>query len=683
MKLKKTFGFILKLCAFVLMVFSMPLAFNYNKTPVESAPKVQIVAASDTIYSVEYVLNGGYIEDLDYIQTFTEDTETTLLPRATKTGYKFDGWYLDQAFSLDKRTDRISQGTASDVTVYAKFTPINYFVTIEKVNGIDIEADMVSGLTMSTYNSAYNIVVTLNEGYKRSTSISLKINGLLDVAYYATIEDTYFFKIPVSVVNQGDFKVSIENLSIDVCEITMAYNGTTFTDTRLYNETYNLNDTMFTRNGYVQTGWKLNDIEYDFGDSFTVTSDLYFTPTWELEVYSIAYTLYDGKATNPSTYTILDEIVINNPERPGYNFVGWRGTGLNETTKVLVISAGSFGARTYEAIWRAITYTIDYNLNGGSIQNNIDTFTVVTPDIILVDPIKPGYDFIGWKQNGNFVTKVAKGTIGNVLVSAVWDIIEYPISYNLDGGTIENEPTYYTIIDSVNLVAPTKEGFVFGGWYDNNGFVGNTISKISAGSTGNASFYARWLKETLSNAVDTLDASITNPSGFELGVSANVALLQDKYEIYLCNSYIEVCDFEDKSIEYEIKQIFDINLLKNNAIYNDFTGTYTVKVKLQNPYHKTANAVVLVRNAVGGVDQLDATIEGEYLIFETEHFSRFVLVGKKVDTLVAMQWTVFVIVMILMLVSVIVTMGLVYVANKPKFEKFFKYIAKDFYKHTK
>ena len=92
---------------------------------------------------------------------------------------------------------------------------------------------------------------------------------------------------------------------------------------------------------------------------------------------------------------------------------------------------------------------------------------------------------------------------------------------------------------------------------------------------------------------------------------------------------------------------------------------------------------MLVRNAVGGVDQLDATIEGEYLIFETEHFSRFVLVGKKVDTLVAMQWTVFVIVMILMLVSVIVTMGLVYVANKPKFEKFFKYIAKDFYKHTK
>ena len=683
MKLKKTFGFMFKLCVFVLMVFSMPLAFNYQKTPVYAAPKTNMLAASDTIYSVEYVLNGGYIEDVDYIQTFTEDTETTLLPRATKTGYKFDGWYLDSSFSLDQRTDRITQGTTQNVTVYAKFTPINYFVTIESVDGIDIEADMVAGLTMSTYNSTYNIAITLNEGYKRSTNISLKVNSLLDIAYYATSEDTYFFKIPVSVVNQGDFRVSIENLSIDVYDITMTYNGTTFTDTRQYNETYTLNDTMFTRDGYIQTGWMLNDMAYEFGDSFTVTSNLHFIPTWGLEVYSIAYTLYDGTATNPTTYTILDEIVINNPERPGYNFVGWRGTGLSETTKILVISAGSFGARNYEAIWRAIPYTIDYNLNGGSIKDNITTFTVVTPDICLVEPIKVGYSFMGWKQNGNFVTKVAKGTIGNVLVSAVWDIIEYPINYNLDGGAIDSAPTYYTIIDSVNLVTPTKAGFVFGGWYNNNGFVGNAISKISIGSTGNVNLFARWLQESLLNTVNTLDASITNLSGFELGVSANVSLLQDKYEIYLCNNYIEVCDFEDKSIDYEIKQIFDISLLKNNAIYNDFTGTYTVKVKLQNPYHKTANAVVLVRNDVGGVDQLNTTIEGEYLIFETEHFSRFVLVGKKVDTLAAMQWTVFVIVIILMLVVVIATVGLVYVANKPKFEKFFKYIAKDFYKHTK
>lgn len=639
------------------------------------------IFASATTYTVFYNLNDGTIEDASYITSFTADTETTLLPRAAKTGYKFDGWYLDSVFSLDKRIDRITQGTTSDVTVYAKFTPINYYVQIESLPGVVVEADTVSGLTMATYNKPYNIALTLGEGYKKSTSVYLDIAGV-KVEYYAVEQDTYFFRVPVSIVNKGDFSVTIENITIDSYTITYEYNSDTFTDTRLYGEIYYLNDTMFTRLGYIQVGWALDNLEFGYGDGVMVTGNMTFSPVWEVEVYPIMYTLYEGQATNPTSYTVLDEIQISNPTRLGFEFLGWRGTGIPNSTKSLVIRQGSVGERSYEAMWKLIPYYITYNLDGGTITNNITTFTIVTPDISLSKPVKTGYSFVCWRTDlDTVITKISRGTVGDISLTAEWDIVEYDITYNLNGGTLIDETSSYTILDEVTLVEPTRDGYVFGGWYESKSTVGNDVRKISIGSTGDIQFYAKWLQAYVDYSSTKMTSSISNDIGIELGVTSHVSLLEDKYEIYLCNSFIEDYDFDD-GIDYEIKQIFDIYLLKDSTIYSDFSGTYVVKIKLTDPYYKTTNATVLARNDQGGVDALETRIEGEYLIFETDHFSRFVLVGKTVDTLVGMQWTVFIIVLILMLVVVVVSVIFVYLANEKRFEKIFKYISKDFYKKS-
>ena len=64
-----------------------------------------------------------------------------------------------------------------------------------------------------------------------------------------------------------------------------------------------------------------------------------------------------------------------------------------------------------------ITYTIKYNLNGGSVTGNPQTYTVESENIILKQPIKQNYEFIGWTgSNGNTVQKevvIEKGTTGN------------------------------------------------------------------------------------------------------------------------------------------------------------------------------------------------------------------------------------------------------------------------------
>lgn len=74
----------------------------------------------------------------------------------------------------------------------------------------------------------------------------------------------------------------------------------------------------------------------------------------------------------------------------------------------------------------------------------------------------------------------------------------YTISYELDGGewpiALVSKPETYNITSAtINLPTPAeREGYTFGGWYDNNSFTGNLITQIPSGSYGNKTFYAKW-----------------------------------------------------------------------------------------------------------------------------------------------------------------------------------------------
>ncbi len=74
------------------------------------------------------------------------------------------------------------------------------------------------------------------------------------------------------------------------------------------------------------------------------------------EIYQITYKLEEGQwkedESNPSFYTSeSDEIILHNPVRSGYNFVGWIGTDLTEPTLTVKIPKGSVGEREYTAVW--------------------------------------------------------------------------------------------------------------------------------------------------------------------------------------------------------------------------------------------------------------------------------------------------------------------------------------------
>ena len=99
----------------------------------------------------------------------------------------------------------------------------------------------------------------------------------------------------------------------------------------------------------------------------------------------------------------------------------------------------------------------------------------------LLDLEVPGYNFLGWTisnsveniadiefvvsaQTPNYV--ITTGTFGNLVFKANWsEAITYHITYNLDGGTLENYVDEFEKGQEVILGTPYKEGYIFEGWY--------------------------------------------------------------------------------------------------------------------------------------------------------------------------------------------------------------------------
>lgn len=119
------------------------------------------------------------------------------------------------------------------------------------------------------------------------------------------------------------------------------------------------------KEGYVFDGWYKDDSRYDFHEQ--VKGDMTLTAQWSPQVYAITYKLGEDAyfdTVPPSGYRTTDSIVIPEPKRPGYTFMGWTWTGHNTPEKSVNVT-GSTGPLTLTAQWSplAATVSFDWNLN--------------------------------------------------------------------------------------------------------------------------------------------------------------------------------------------------------------------------------------------------------------------------------------------------------------------------------
>ena len=120
-------------------------------------------------------------------------------------------------------------------------------------------------------------------------------------------------------------------------------------------------------------------------------------------------------------------ITLNPPTRTGYTFIGWSGTDLSGSDNLTVtIPTGSIGNRSYTAHWSLNTYSITYDLDGGTAFGNPDSYTVESAAITLKEPTKAGYVFTGWSGTDlvgedNLTVTIPAGSIGDRRYTAHWE----------------------------------------------------------------------------------------------------------------------------------------------------------------------------------------------------------------------------------------------------------------------
>ena len=168
------------------------------------------------------------------------------------------------------------------------------------------------------------------------------------------------------------------------------------------------------KRGYTFGKWN-----YDF--TKPITKDTTIDVTWNIVTYKINYNLNGGTivSENPTTYTVEDEItLVNCPIKRGYDFANWDNDGK--------IEKGSIGDVTFNASYTPIVYKITYDCGSGTNSSlNLLEYTIESKTIVLNDAYYINADFVEWRQGGVKVTEIAKGSIGNVTLTAVWD--EYDV----------------------------------------------------------------------------------------------------------------------------------------------------------------------------------------------------------------------------------------------------------------
>ena len=234
------------------------------------------------------------------------------------------------------------------------------------------------------------------------------------------------------------------------------------------------------------------------------------------KLYTVTLDTAGGDPIRPIQYTVESEaFLLPTPVRTGYIFLGWTGEGITEPQKTMEIPQGSTGDRTYTANWQVIEYTIITLLEGGNAGSSEVYFYTVEQTVTLPTPTRTGYTFLGWTGEGITTPQpnvtIPKGSTGDKTYIENWELTEYNITMDLNGGSGQEKVVYTMTDEDFELPTPTRNGYEFVGWTGEGITTPQTSVKIPKGSTGNKAYTANWQVIEYTITLDTNGGPVVSP----------------------------------------------------------------------------------------------------------------------------------------------------------------------------
>ena len=437
-----------------------------------------LTLTADKLYTVTMDTAGG--DPIRPIQ-YTVESEAFQLPTPVRTGYIFLGW-TGEGITEPQKIIEIPQGSTGDRTYTANWQVIEYTI-ITLLEGGNAGT---SEVYFYTVEQTVTLPTPTRTGY---TFLGWTGEGITTPQPNVTIPKG----------STGD-KTYIENWEVNIYTITLGTNGGDALDAISYAVTSSpITLPTPVRTGYEFRGWIGDDID---GAQTEViiptgsTGDRTYIANWRIIYYIIELRQSSGDWMQNLIYTVEKEVELPIPTLEGYEFIGWVGEDIIDAQINVTIPRGSTGFKRYAAHWALENYTITLDTSGGDALDDI-RYTMKSEPITLPTPTRNGYEFVGW--TGEAITtpqtsvKIPKGSTGNKAYTANWQVIEYTITLDTNGGAVIAS-IRYTVEDSVTLpIPPDRPGYEFSGWVlDGSGQFPSTPMIIPAGSTGDRIYKAEW-----------------------------------------------------------------------------------------------------------------------------------------------------------------------------------------------
>ena len=448
-----------------------------------------------TGYKINYVLNGG-TNNTNNPTTYTTDKGVNSFISATRPGYKFEGWYKDANYT--NNISSIPIGSTGDVTLYAKWTPIEYNVNYVLNGGTNDSSNpkkYTSDVGVNSFKSPNRGGYTF-EGWYKDANFTTKITS-----------------IPTGTT--GDITLYAKWTPVEY-KINYVLNGGTNNQTNptTYTSTEGVNSFKApTRNGYEFIGWykdanfttKITSIPTGSTGDVTLYSKWNQIKNDAPEETTAKYTIEHYKQTADGKYEIayskdLEGTIGSTVTCPATTYAGYveNENHSDRKTSGTVNKEGTLVLKRYYDIEKlpvkTAKYTIEYYQKNSKGEYALVDKNTKTGDVgTTVNADEKKYD--GYVENKEYKDRVSSGIIKedeSLVLKLYYDKINYNVTFDPQNDTTIPNQTVPYAEKATKPEDPQKDGYTFRYWYYLNENKEPIVYDFNTPVSKNIDLIARW-----------------------------------------------------------------------------------------------------------------------------------------------------------------------------------------------
>ncbi len=498
-------------------------------------------------------------------------------------GYEFIGWYDGEDNLVENAPATYPfPMPANSVTLVAKFQAIKYELTVACDSDSIGMGNVSMGATVSpvAYGASVTVTATAYEGYE--------FIGWYDGNTQKSTDTDYTFYMQIGALNLTarfqaiKYALTIASENEDMGSVSM---GATVSPVA-YGESVTVTATAY--EGYVFVGWYdgvseeslLSEYTFDMPNNALNLTAKFVAKEYELTVSSENEDM--GNVSMGATYSPVaygESVTVSAIAYEGYKFVAWyEGTNFKSADVNYTFNM-PYNALNLIAKFEREKYTLTYNVNvvdAGTItpSGTITNGSKVTygESVTLTAAEETGYDFIGWYCGGELESEDLAYTF-NMPYNA-YDLVatfkaeSRTITYWSDNTIVHTDDTLF-YGDTATEYEPTKNGYVFGGWFIIDGET-STLFEYDTVITENLNLYAKWQEDKKKFDVNFVcDGIIIYTKTYTEGVNviqAPGATVKTEYDFVRWEYY-------DKTLDKNVELGSELNVTENITV----TAVYAIK----------------------------------------------------------------------------------------------------------